>query len=192
MTTPTDNTWAPAHWHLDTSEQGTDLLSIQAPCVASPDLRGNLSIIDAEGQTTRDFSEATDCTQQLTSHSCTGHSNSTCYSLLSAGTWCLRYNMSPAKKGDQLLISVFQCNIQVTILTPITVKQKDGVPGHSSIFSHCYSAPHYFANTWSSPQSLQRWHSGNVSWETHYGKPLHIPSFILGKWAKMPVSLNSF
>lgn len=46
------------------------------------------------------FLEATDCTQVLTSHSCTGHSNSTCYSLLSAGICCLRYNMLPAKKEE--------------------------------------------------------------------------------------------
>lgn len=37
-------------------------------------------------------------TQVLTSHSCTGHSNSTCCSLLSAGICCLRYNTSPAKE----------------------------------------------------------------------------------------------
>lgn len=41
-----------------------------------------------------------ECSQVLTSHSCTDHSNSTCYSSLSAGTCCLRYDMSPAKKSE--------------------------------------------------------------------------------------------
>lgn len=40
------------------------------------------------------------CTQVLTSHSCTDHSNSMCYSSLSAGTCCLRYDMSPTKKAE--------------------------------------------------------------------------------------------
>lgn len=65
-------------------------------------------------QPTKNFSEAMACTQVLTSHSCTDHSNSMCYSSLSAGTCCLRYDMSPTKKAETYFYA--QCSSVVWII----------------------------------------------------------------------------
>lgn len=72
-----------------------------------------------------------ECTQVLTSHSCTDHSSSMCYSLFSAGTCCLRYDTSPAKKVETYFYP--QCFSVVWIIL-LTTKKKTK---KTQLLQHC-------------------------------------------------------
>lgn len=115
MPTLIHNPWPLLCWHQDFSRRGTGLLSIQAHCVASPGLRAPLQPPSFKRRDKHP--RISQCTQVLTSHSCTGHSNSMCYSLLSAGTCCLRCNKSPAKKEDTDFYTQYFSVVWIILLT---------------------------------------------------------------------------